>query len=87
MVFGRMLEIFARGIPGTVHFDPFQNFGYNRSYSVSLAKQSCQRSIICSCLIRISTVPGCVVIVSETKKESVEQRPPLARQGHSIARE
>lgn len=28
------------GIPGTVHFEPFRNFGYNRSLSASLAKKT-----------------------------------------------
>ncbi len=27
-------------IPGTVHHEPFQNFGYNRSLAVSLAQKT-----------------------------------------------
>lgn len=33
-------------IPGTVHHEPFKNFGYNRSLAVSLAQKHIQKQII-----------------------------------------
>lgn len=33
-------------IPGTVHHEPFKNFGYNRSLAVSLAQKHIQKRII-----------------------------------------